>query len=153
MDADAIVVGAGLEGLATAYYLAERHGLTDVAVLDRRAVLNHVDSAFGRAARACGVDLIPGCEVTGILTHRGRVAGVETTRGCIEAPRVALATGGHTSAPTDMVGLRLPLDGLFIDWGWGAVGLEAPPAAAWMYAETIATGALIEQHAVAVVAH
>jgi sarcosine oxidase subunit beta len=32
---DAIVVGAGGHGLATAYYLARHHGITDVAVLDR----------------------------------------------------------------------------------------------------------------------
>jgi sarcosine oxidase subunit beta len=32
---DAIVVGAGGHGLATAYYLARNHGITDVAVLDR----------------------------------------------------------------------------------------------------------------------
>jgi sarcosine oxidase subunit beta len=32
---DAIVVGAGGHGLATAYYLAKHHGLTDVAVLER----------------------------------------------------------------------------------------------------------------------
>jgi|tagenome__1003787_1003787.scaffolds.fasta_scaffold20718261_2 glycine/D-amino acid oxidase-like deaminating enzyme len=122
---DAIVVGAGLHGLATAYYLAERHGLIDVAVLDQRAVLNHVDSAFGRAARACGVDLIGDCEVIGILTHRGCVAGVETTRGCIQAPRVALATGRHASVPAPA-----PLDGLFVG-----------------------CGALIEQHGVAAFAH
>ena len=194
---DAIIVGAGGHGLATAYYLAERHGMTDVAVLDRgwlgggnmcrnttiirsnylwdesaaiyehalklweglaqeldyellfdqRGVLNlahnltdvregvrraetnrlngvdaewldidevaefcplvnvspdvrypvlggtlqrragiakqdHVAWAFARGADARGVDLIQGCEVTEILTHRGRVAGVETTRGC-----------------------------------------------------------------------
>jgi glycine/D-amino acid oxidase-like deaminating enzyme len=149
---DAIVVGAGAHGLATAYYLAERHGMTDVAVLERRAALNHVASEFARGAAVRGVDLITNCTVTEILTHRGRVAGVETTRGCIEAPRVALATGGHTSALTELVGLRLPLDGLFIDCGWGTGGLEAAPSARWQYAETIATGALIE-HAVAAVAH
>ncbi|GAA0379334.1 sarcosine oxidase subunit beta [Acrocarpospora corrugata] len=32
---DVIVVGAGGHGLATAYYLAKNHGITDVAVLDR----------------------------------------------------------------------------------------------------------------------
>jgi sarcosine oxidase subunit beta len=32
---DAIVVGAGGHGLATAYYLAAKHGMTDVAVLER----------------------------------------------------------------------------------------------------------------------
>jgi len=32
---DVVVVGAGVHGLATAYYLAARHGITNVAVLDR----------------------------------------------------------------------------------------------------------------------
>jgi len=32
---DAVVVGAGVHGLATAYYLARQHGITDVAVLDK----------------------------------------------------------------------------------------------------------------------
>ncbi|MGE0520319.1 MAG: sarcosine oxidase subunit beta family protein [Candidatus Binatia bacterium] len=32
---DAIVVGGGLHGLATAYYLARNHGLTDVALVER----------------------------------------------------------------------------------------------------------------------
>ena len=32
---DVIVIGAGGHGLATAYYLAKEHGLTNVAVLER----------------------------------------------------------------------------------------------------------------------
>lgn len=32
---DVVVIGGGLHGLATAYYLASRHGITDVAVLDK----------------------------------------------------------------------------------------------------------------------
>jgi sarcosine oxidase subunit beta len=32
---DVVVIGAGVHGLATAYYLAARHGITDVAVLDK----------------------------------------------------------------------------------------------------------------------
>ncbi len=32
---DVVIVGAGGHGLAIAYYLAERHGVTDVAVLDK----------------------------------------------------------------------------------------------------------------------
>ena len=32
---DVVVVGGGVHGLATAYYLARRHGITDVAVLER----------------------------------------------------------------------------------------------------------------------
>ena len=32
---EVVIVGAGGHGLATAYYLAKRHGITDVAVVDR----------------------------------------------------------------------------------------------------------------------
>ena len=32
---DVVIVGAGLHGLATAYYLAENHGIRNVAVLDK----------------------------------------------------------------------------------------------------------------------
>ena len=32
---EVIIIGAGGHGLATAYYLAKEHGITDVAVLDR----------------------------------------------------------------------------------------------------------------------
>ena len=32
---DVIIVGAGLHGLATAYYLARHHGLTNVAVVEK----------------------------------------------------------------------------------------------------------------------
>jgi sarcosine oxidase subunit beta len=222
---DVVVVGAGGHGLATAYYLAERHGITNVAVLERgwlaggnmarnttiirsnylwdesaalyeRALglweglseelgydvlfsqrgvlnlahtlqevrdgirrveanrLNGVDAywltpeevrevcpivnissdvrypvlgatfqpragiakhdwvawAYARAADALGVDLIQGCEVTGIDVVAGRVHGVQTTRGPIAAERVALAAAGHTSTLAAMVDLPLPLE-------------------------------------------
>src|SRR5215207_2097012 len=32
---DTVIVGAGGHGLATAYYLAKNHGITDVAVVER----------------------------------------------------------------------------------------------------------------------
>src|ERR687889_2464673 len=32
---DVVVVGGGVHGLATAYYLAKNHGITNVAVLDK----------------------------------------------------------------------------------------------------------------------
>jgi sarcosine oxidase subunit beta len=35
---DVVIVGGGVQGLATAYYLAERHGITDVAVLEQRYI-------------------------------------------------------------------------------------------------------------------
>src|SRR5277367_2290174 len=32
---DVVIIGAGVHGLAAAYYLARNHGITDIAVLDR----------------------------------------------------------------------------------------------------------------------
>jgi sarcosine oxidase subunit beta len=42
---DTVIIGGGLHGLAAAYYLARDHGLTDVAVIDRRYI------GFGGAGR------------------------------------------------------------------------------------------------------
>jgi len=221
---DAIVVGGGGHGLATAYYLASRHGMTDVAVLERgwlgggnmgrnttiirsnylwdesaaiyehslklweglseeldydvlfsqRGVLNlahnlgdvregmrrveanrlngvdavwldtggvrevcpivdtspdvrypvlgatyqprggiakhdHVAWGYARAADALGVDIVQGCEVTGLEIDGGRVTGVHTSRGRIGAARVALAAAGHSSVLAAMGGLALPV--------------------------------------------
>jgi sarcosine oxidase, subunit beta len=221
---DVVIVGGGGHGLATAYYLASRHGITDVAVLERgwlgggnmgrnttvirsnylwdesaaiyehslklwegleeeldydllfsqRGVLNlahnlhdvresrrrvyanrlsgidaqwldadgvkevcplvetgdhvrypvlgatyqprggiakhdHVAWGFARGADRLGVDIVQGCEVTGIIVSDGRVQGVETTRGTIQAGDVALAAAGHSSVLAELAGLRLPI--------------------------------------------
>src|SRR5689334_11028628 len=222
---DVVIVGAGGHGLATAYYLAKRHGITNVAVLERgwlaggnmarnttiirsnylwdessaiyeralglwegmsqelgydvlfsqRGVLNLAHSlqgvrdsvrrveanrlngvdaewltpeeikevcpivnvspdvrypvlggtfqpragiakhdwvawAYARAADALGVDLIQGCEVTGIDVQGGAVTGVQTSRGRITAGRVALCAAGHSSVLADIAGFRLPIE-------------------------------------------
>jgi sarcosine oxidase subunit beta len=63
-----------------------------------------------------------------------------------------------------------PIDGLFLNCGWGTGGFKATPGSGWAYAETIATGepselarpfalerftngALIDEHGAAAVAH
>jgi sarcosine oxidase subunit beta len=66
--------------------------------------------AYARAADALGVDLIQGCEVTGIDVEAGRVTGVQTSRGRIAAGSVALCAAGHSSVLAEMVGLRLPIE-------------------------------------------
>jgi sarcosine oxidase subunit beta len=221
---DAIVVGGGGHGLATAYYLAKNHGMTDIAVLEKgwlaggnmarnttiirsgylwdesaaiyefslkqwerlpaeldydflfsqRGVLNlahtlqdvreatrrinanrlnrvdaewleadevakvcpivnvspevrypvlggtfqpragiakhdHVAWAFARACDSMGVDIIQNCEVTGFVKDGGRVVGVETTRGRINAGTVGLAAAGHSSVLAEKAGFRLPV--------------------------------------------
>jgi sarcosine oxidase subunit beta len=63
-----------------------------------------------------------------------------------------------------------PIEGLFLNCGWGTGGFKATPGAGWVYAHTIAhgvphalaepfalerftTGALIDEHGAAAVAH
>jgi sarcosine oxidase subunit beta len=65
---------------------------------------------------------------------------------------------------------RAPVDGLFLNCGWGTGGFKATPGSGWVYAETIAndepgplarpfslerftSGALIDEHGAAAVAH
>ncbi|GGL72884.1 sarcosine oxidase subunit beta family protein [Wenxinia marina] len=65
---------------------------------------------YARAADARGVDLIQNCGVTGIRVENGRVRGVETTRGPIEAESVAIVVAGRTSQVAAMAGLRVPIE-------------------------------------------
>jgi sarcosine oxidase subunit beta len=65
---------------------------------------------YARAADMRGVDIVQGCEVTGIRITGGHVAGVETTRGFIAARKVALAVAGSSSRLAAMAGLRLPIE-------------------------------------------
>jgi sarcosine oxidase, subunit beta len=68
-----------------------------------------------------------------------------------------------------IIGLS-PIEGLYLNCGWGTGGFKATPGAGWVYAETIAkgkpsalarpfalerftTGALIDEHGAAAVAH
>jgi sarcosine oxidase subunit beta len=64
---------------------------------------------YAKAAADMGVDLVQGCEVTGIKVHNGTVQGVETNLGFIAANKVALAAAGHTSTLTQLAGFRVPL--------------------------------------------
>src|SRR5712675_555791 len=82
------------------------------ATLQRRGgVARHDAVAWGyaRAADARGVDIVEDCEVTAIRTARGRVVGVDTTRGAIDAEKIAIVAAGHNSVVAAMAGVRLPL--------------------------------------------
>ncbi|MGI9222298.1 MAG: sarcosine oxidase subunit beta family protein [Woeseiaceae bacterium] len=83
------------------------------ASLQRRAGVARHDAVawgFARAADALGVDIIEQCEVTGINRSGGKVSGVETTRGTINASKVAVVVAGHASVLAEMAGLRLPVE-------------------------------------------
>ena len=89
-----------------------RFPITGAFLQPRAGVARHdaVAWGFARGADACGVDIIQGCEVTGIRVERDRALGVQTTRGYIGAGKIGIAVAGHTSRLAAMAGLRLPIE-------------------------------------------
>ena len=82
------------------------------ATLQRRGGIARHDAvifALGRACDALGVDLIQGCEVTGIDVIDSRVTGLQTTRGTISAGKVGLVAAGRSSLLAEMAGFELPI--------------------------------------------
>jgi methylglutamate dehydrogenase subunit A len=82
-------------------------------LLQRRGgTVRHDAVAWGyaRAASALGVDIIEGCDVTGVRTAAGIATGVETSRGYVRAERIVFAVAGHTGAIGTMLGLDLPIE-------------------------------------------
>ncbi len=65
---------------------------------------------FARAADAHGIDIIQNCEVTGFRIEKGRMRGVETSRGSIMAKKVGIVVAGRSSIVGKMAGLRLPIE-------------------------------------------
>jgi len=89
-----------------------RYPVLGASFQPRGGVARHdaVAWGFARAADARGVDIIQNCAVTGIRREGDRVTGVETERGFIAAPKVAVVTAGHSSVLAAMAGLRLPIE-------------------------------------------
>jgi sarcosine oxidase, subunit beta len=90
-----------------------RYPVLGAALQRRGGVARHDAVAWGyaRAASVLGVDIIQNCAVTGFRRMQsGAVAGVETERGFVAAPRIAVVTAGHTSVVMQMAGLRMPLE-------------------------------------------
>jgi sarcosine oxidase subunit beta len=108
--------------------LLDRHSLRDMVpfldydnarfpvqggLLQRRGgTVRHDAVAWGyaRGADSRGVDIIQNCEVTGIRVAKGKVEGVETTRGFIACKKLGLAAAGNSSEVAAMAGIRLPIE-------------------------------------------
>lgn len=92
----------------------ERHPVLGGALQRRGGVARHDAVAWGyaRAASALGVDIVQGCEVTGIARDpvNGAVTGLETTKGHVRAGKVGVVAAGSTSLLMAMAGLRMPLE-------------------------------------------
>lgn len=78
----------------------------------RAGTVRHDAVAWGyaRAADSRGVDIIQNCEVTGFTMDKGVCTGVDTSRGKINARKVAVCVAGSSSRVMSMAGLRLPIE-------------------------------------------
>jgi sarcosine oxidase subunit beta len=65
--------------------------------------------AYADAARRLGVTIELFTPVTRVLTDRGRISGVETSRGTIEAPVVVNAAGSHSVLLAQSAGVEIPV--------------------------------------------
>jgi sarcosine oxidase subunit beta len=90
---------------------AVRYPVLGATYQPRGGIARHENVAWGyaRAADALGVDLVQGCEVTGIEVVDGRAVAVETTAGRITAGRIGIVAAGHSSLLAAMAGVRLPI--------------------------------------------
>lgn len=65
---------------------------------------------YARGADSRGVDIIQNCEVIGFRIEKGRVLGVETTKGPILAKKVGVAAAGNTTRVMEKAGIKLPIE-------------------------------------------
>ncbi len=99
-QAEKLAPGLAADGVLGATFCA-RDGIADP---------NGVTMGFAKAAQAAGVTILRETEVTGVRVERGRIAGVETTRGRIDAPIVVNAAGPYAREIGRMAGVDVPVD-------------------------------------------
>jgi sarcosine oxidase subunit beta len=103
LDADgvrALAPGLDSAGILAATFCA-RDGIADP---------NGVTMGFARAAQASGAAIERDTEVTGIRVAAGRVLGVDTNRGPIDAPIIINAAGPYARSIGRMAGVDIPVD-------------------------------------------
>jgi len=108
--------GLKVDGVRAATFCA-RDGIADP---------DGVTQGFARAARAAGVEIARGTEVTGITVERGRVTGVETTAGRVATRAVVNAAGPWAGLVGAMAGVRVPVEPLRRH-----IFIAAAPAGGW----------------------
>lgn len=98
-DAARLAPGLSTDGIRAATFCA-RDGIADPS---------GVTHGFANAARAKGVEIRWRAEVTGITLTGGRLTGVETTAGRIDAPIVVNAAGPWAGRVAALAGCELPI--------------------------------------------
>ena len=99
-DAARLAPGLDTAGVLAATFCA-RDGIADP---------NGVTMGFAKAAQAAGASIERDSEAIGIRVEAGRVRGVETTRGRVDAPIVINAAGPHARHVGGLAGVDVPVD-------------------------------------------
>lgn len=112
VDADLLDRAAVMKMLPFLNFDNARFPIQGALYQRRGGTVRHDAVAWGyaRGADRRGVDIIQGCEVTGIRRESGRVIGVETNKGFIGCGKLALAAAGSSSRVAEMAGLKLPIE-------------------------------------------
>lgn len=101
-DARRLAPGLATEGVMAATFCG-RDGVADP---------NGVTLGYAKAARSLGVEVVCDAEAVGVRKAGDRVAGIETTRGPIDAPIVVNAAGPWAQRLGEMAGLDIPIEPL-----------------------------------------
>lgn len=99
-ETEAQAPGISLDGLAGATY-GPQDGIADPSGLTQ---------GYATLARREGAEIELGIEVTGVRVSNGRVAGVETAVGSVDAPVVVNAAGPWAGRLASSAGVELPLE-------------------------------------------
>jgi sarcosine oxidase subunit beta len=157
-----------LQALVSALY----EPILDLVVMSNAVHVYVSQADKGELVMGAGIDAYNGYAQRGsfhVIEHQ-LAAGVELFPVFAHA-RLLRTWGGIVDVAPDASPIidRAPIDGLFLNCGWGTGGFKATPASGWAYAELIATGesplarpfsldrfttgALIDEHGAAAVAH
>ena len=99
-EAEALAPGISLEGLAGAAF-GRRDGIADPSGLTH---------GYATLARRAGAEIVLGVEVTAVRRSGGRVVGVDTPDGSIDAPIVVNAAGPWAGLLASTCGVELPIE-------------------------------------------
>jgi sarcosine oxidase subunit beta len=157
---DVVIIGGGVQGLATAYYLAKHHGITDVAVLEQRylgsggsgrntaIVRSNYRTPEGARFYQASLDLFDGLSAelgfNIMLTKRGVMTLAHTERALATATERA-SVNQQLGIDSRVIGLdevrrRCPALDLSKDVTWPVVGALLHPGGAILRHDAVVWG-------------
>ncbi len=94
--------------------------------------------SMAEAAIRGGARIVEGCRVTGLRSAGGRLAGVETTSGPVDAESVVLAAGAWSADLCANLGIAVPVEALRVQVAIVTRPLAMPASGTMSYVDTAA---------------